>query len=83
MDAITTASRFLPSRIALALSRSAKAWRSSNPVSKLKSPREPSGRTRCLTDKEEKRLMKALPSDEDRAAAHRLSPGGATRADVA
>jgi integrase len=40
---------------------------SSNPVSKLKALREPSGRTRYLTDDEEERLMKALPSDEDRA----------------
>ena len=39
----------------------------SNPVSKLKTLREPSGRTRYLTDEEEERLMKALPSAEDRA----------------
>jgi integrase len=39
----------------------------SNPVSKLKALREPSGRTRYLTDNEEERLMKALPTDEDRA----------------
>ena len=31
----------------------------SNPVSKLKTLREPSGRTRYLTDEEEERLMKA------------------------
>jgi integrase len=38
----------------------------SNPVSKLKTLREPSGRTRYLTDDEEGRLMKVLPADEDR-----------------
>ena len=36
----------------------------SNPVSKLKTLRDPSGRTRYLTDAEEERLMKALPTDE-------------------
>ena len=40
---------------------------SSNPVSKLKTLREPGGRTRYLTDEEEARLMKAFPSEEDRA----------------
>jgi integrase len=37
-----------------------------NPVAKLKMLREPSGRVRHLSDDEEARLMKALPSDEDR-----------------
>jgi integrase len=38
----------------------------SNPVSKLKTLREPSGRTRYLTDEEERRLMEALATEEDR-----------------
>jgi integrase len=37
-----------------------------NPVAKLKMLREPSGRTRYLSDEEEARLLKALPADEDR-----------------
>ncbi len=38
----------------------------SNPVSKLKTLREASGRTRYLTDEEEGRLMDALSTGEDR-----------------
>jgi integrase len=38
----------------------------SNPVAKLKMLREPSGRVRYLSDEEEGRLMKALPSARDR-----------------
>lgn len=37
-----------------------------NPVTKLKALREPSGRVRYLTDDEEKQLMKALPDKESR-----------------
>ena len=37
-----------------------------NPVAKLRMLREPSGRTRYLSDEEEAALLKALPGDEDR-----------------
>lgn len=39
----------------------------SNPVAKLRMLREPSGRTRYLSDEEETRLLTALPGVEDRA----------------
>ena len=55
---------------------------SSNPVSKLKTLREPSGRTRYLTDDEEERLMKALPSDEDRARVTVLLQTGFRRGEL-
>jgi integrase len=38
----------------------------SNPVSKLRMLQESSGRVRYLSDEEEERLMKALPTDADR-----------------
>jgi integrase len=38
----------------------------SNPVARLRMLREPSGRTRYLSDDEETRLTEALPSDTDR-----------------
>jgi len=38
----------------------------SNPVSKIRFLREPSGRVRYLTDEEEARLMRALPAEPDR-----------------
>ena len=38
----------------------------SNPVSKIKLLREPSGRVRYLTEEEEARLMAVLPADADR-----------------
>jgi len=53
-----------------------------NPVSKLKTLREPSGRTRCLTDDEEGRLMKALPTDEDRARVMVLLHTGFRRSEL-
>jgi integrase len=37
-----------------------------NPVVKLKALKEPSGRTRYLTDQEEERLLRVLPADADR-----------------
>jgi integrase len=55
---------------------------SSNPVSKLKALREPSGRTRYLTDVEEERLMKALPNDEDRARVTVLTHTGFRRGEL-
>jgi integrase len=55
---------------------------SSNPVSKLKTLREPSGRTRYLTDDEEERLMKALPSEEDRARVTVLLQTGFRRGEL-
>jgi len=55
---------------------------SSNPVSKLKTLREPSGRTRYLTDDEEERLMKALPSDEDRVRVTVLLQTGFRRGEL-
>src|SRR5262249_49179610 len=55
---------------------------SSNPVAKLTALREPSGRTRYLTDDEEGRLMKALPSDEDRARLTVLLHTGFRRAEL-
>ncbi len=55
---------------------------SSNPVSKLKALREPSGRTRYLTDDEEERLMKALPSDEDRTRVTVLLQTGFRRGEL-
>src|SRR5262249_522183 len=55
---------------------------SSNPISKLKTLREPSGRTRYLTDDEEERLMKALPSDEDRTRVTVLLQTGFRRGEL-
>src|SRR5262249_1404270 len=55
---------------------------SSNPISKLKTLREPSGRTPYLTDDEEERLMKALPSDEDRTRVTVLLQTGFRRGEL-
>jgi integrase len=55
---------------------------SSNPVSKLTTLREPSGRTRYLLDDEEDRLMKALPSDADRDRVIVLLHTGFRRAEL-
>jgi integrase len=54
----------------------------SNPVSKLTTLREPSGRTRYLTDDEENRLMKALPRDADRDRVTVLLHTGFRRAEL-
>jgi len=54
----------------------------SNPVSKLRTLREPSGRTRYLTDDEEGRLMKVLPTDEDRERVTVLLQTGFRRSEL-
>lgn len=53
-----------------------------NPVAKLKMLREPSGRTRYLSDEEEAALLKALPSDEDRQRVTVLLHSGFRRGEL-
>jgi integrase len=53
-----------------------------NPVAKLKMLREPSGRTRYLSDEEETALLEALPSDEDRQRVTMLLHTGFRRGEL-